>query len=56
MGSKYASAYTYIQVNPIEIICIMNIFAVKYIFHKKEEWNKMAIGELKFLSLHFVLV
>ena len=29
LGSKYASAYIYIQVSPREIICILNIFAVK---------------------------
>ena len=35
--SKYASAYIYIQVSPIEIVCILNIFAVNYIFLTKEE-------------------
>ena len=30
MGSKYASAYTYIQVSSMEIICIMNIFAISF--------------------------
>ena len=54
--SKYTSAYTYKQVRPIEIICIMNIFSVKYLFLTKEEWHKAAISELKFLSLHFILV
>ena len=34
LGSEYTSAY--IQVNPIEIICILNIFAEKYIFF----WEK----------------
>ena len=33
LGSKHASGY--IQVNPIEIICIFNIFTVKYIFSDK---------------------
>ena len=27
-----------------------NIFAVKYIFSEKEEWNKVAVGELKEIS------
>ena len=35
--SKYASAY--ILVSPIEIICILNIFAVKYIFSDKRMKN-----------------
>ena len=38
LGSKYASAYIYIQVSPTEsicIFCILNIFAVKYIFSYK---------------------
>ena len=35
LGSKYATAYIYIQVSPIEIICILNIFAVKYTFSDK---------------------
>ena len=35
LGSKYASAYIYIQVLPREIICILNIFAVKYTFSDK---------------------
>ena len=56
LGSKYTSAYTYMQINPIEIICIMNIFGVKYIFHTKEERNKIAISELRFLILHFIYV
>ena len=42
LGSKYASAYIYIQVSPIEIILhiilsILNIFAVKYFWQKKSE-------------------
>ena len=60
LGSKYASAYIYIRVSPIEVILhiilsILNIFAVKYLFLTKEEWNKVAISELKLLSLHFKL-
>ena len=47
MGSKYTSAYVYIQVSPIEIIWILNIYAVEYIFLTKEEWNKVAVSELK---------
>ena len=35
--SEYASAY--ILVSPIEIICILNIFAVKYIFSDKRMKN-----------------
>ena len=33
VGSKYASVY--IQVSPIENICILDIFTVKYIFSDK---------------------
>ena len=33
LGSKYASPY--IQVSPIEIMCILIIFSVKYIFSDK---------------------
>ena len=33
LSSKDATAY--IQVSPMEIICILNIFAVKYIFSDK---------------------
>ena len=43
-GSKYPSAYIYIQVSPIEIIYILNIFAVKYIFPDK---RRVAVSELK---------
>ena len=46
LGSKYASAYIYINLSPIETICIINTFAVKYLFLTKE-WNKVAIRELK---------
>ena len=58
LGSKYPSVYIYVRLNPIENILhitlsILNIFAVKYIFLTKEEWNKVAISELKLLSLHF---
>ena len=37
LGSIYASAYIYIQVSPIETMCILNIFAVEYLFLTKEE-------------------
>ena len=47
MGSKYASAYTYIQVSLIEIVYAMNIFSVKYIFYAKKEWNKFSKSESK---------
>ena len=33
LGSKYASVY--IRASPKEVICILNIFAVKYIFSDK---------------------
>ena len=60
LDSKCASAYICIQVSLIEIILhiilnILNIFAVKYLFLTKTEWNKVAISELKLLSLHFKL-
>ena len=60
LGSKYASAYIYIRVSPIEIILhiilsILNIFPAKHLFLTKEEWNKVAINELKFLSVYFIL-
>ena len=60
LGSKYASAYIYIRFSPMEfilhiILSIMNISAIKYLFLTKEEWNKVAISELKLLSLHFNL-
>ena len=32
MCSKYTSAYIYIQVSPREIICVLNIFTVEYLF------------------------
>ena len=35
LGSTYASAYIYIQVRPIEIMFILNIFTSKYIFSYK---------------------
>ena len=54
LGSKYASAYIYIQVCPTEIICMLNIFTVKYIFSEKEEWNKVAVSELKQISWDFI--
>ena len=47
LGSKYASAYICVQDSLIEIIWILNIFAIKYIFSTKEEWNKLAVSELK---------
>ena len=62
LGSKYGSAYIYIQLSPIEIILhiilnIFNIFAVQYLFLTKEEWDKVALKEKEikgnFLSLHY---
>ena len=35
LGPKYASAYIYEKLSPIEIICVLNIFAVKYTFSDK---------------------
>ena len=35
LGSKYGAAYIYIQFSPIEIICVLNIFDVKYTFSDK---------------------
>ena len=35
ISSKCPFAYIYIQLSPIEIICILNIFAIKYIFSDK---------------------
>ena len=35
MGAKYASAYIYVQVSLTEVICILNIFAVKHTFSDK---------------------
>ena len=32
MGAKYASAYSYVQVSLTEVICILNISAVKHTF------------------------
>ena len=59
LGSKYASAYIYTQVGPIEIILriiliILNICNVKYIFLTKDEWKTVAVSEFKLLSLHFI--
>ena len=55
-GSKCASTYIYIQVKPIEIIYILEIFAVKHFFYKrlKEEWNEVAISELKDISKVYI--
>ena len=58
---KYASAYTYMQVSPVEIRCIVNVFAVKYLYLTKEEWNKVAISlpsayiSYQLNRIHFVL-
>ena len=35
LGSKYSSAYIYIQFSPIDIIGILNIFVVIYTFSNK---------------------
>ena len=35
LGSKYVSAYIYVQVSRVETIYILNILAVKYIFPYK---------------------
>ena len=35
LGPKYASAFIYLQLSPIEFIDVLNIFAVKYTFSVK---------------------
>ena len=35
LRSKYASVYIYIEVRAIEIVCILNVFAVEYFFSYK---------------------
>ena len=57
MSSKCSSAYIYLQLSPIEIICILNIFAVKYIFSDKRRTkyssSKWITG--RFPGLDFIL-
>ena len=57
LGSKYASAYIYIQLSPIEIICILNIFSVKNTFSDKRRMKQSSSKRIKrnFLSLYFIL-
>ena len=43
-ASKYAFAFTDMQAS--HIICILNLFAVKYIFLVREGWNKVVVSEL----------
>ena len=56
ISSKCPFAYIYIQLSPIEIICILNIFAVKYIFsdkrRTKQSSSKWITG--RFPSLPFI--
>ena len=52
VGSKYTCAY--IQVSPIEIICILNIFAVKYVFSDKR-MKLVAVIESKEISKVYIL-
>ena len=40
LGYGYAPAYIYILVSPTEIICILNIFSIKYIFFLQKK-NKL---------------
>ena len=44
--SKYATAYIYMQVSPIEIMCTLDIFALKYIFSYKRRMNKSSSQEI----------
>ena len=53
VGSKYASAHIYMQVSPIEIMCIWNIFALKYTFFDK---RKMELSELKEISFNSIFL
>ena len=46
----YTSSYIYVQLSLVGIICILNIFALEYTFLTKEEWNKVAVSELKEIS------
>ena len=39
--------FLYIQLSPIEIICVLNILAENTLFLTKEERNKVAVSELK---------
>ena len=55
VGSKYASAYIYIQVSPIEIICILNIFALKYTFFDKRKTKLSELKEISFNSIFLYL-
>ena len=51
LGSKYASGYT--QVSPIEIIFILDISAVKYIFSgKRMKWSSSKWIKGNFISLY----
>ena len=54
MGSKFADTYIYIQASPLETVCILSIFTVKYFFLTKEEWNKVAESELKEIYLVYI--
>ena len=57
MSSKCSSSYIYLQLSPIEIICTLNIFAVKYIFSDKRRTkyssSKWITG--RFPGLDFIL-
>ena len=58
LGSKYASVCIYIRVSPTEIILhiilsILNIFAVKYLFLIKEDWNLSSKKWIKALKSIF---
>ena len=57
MGSIYASAYIYMQLSPVKIICILNIFAVKYTFSDKKGIKYSSSERIKenFLIFYFIL-
>ena len=49
LGSKYTCIDLH-TAQSLEIICILNIFAAKYIFLTKEEWHKEPVSKLKEIS------
>ena len=57
LGSKYASVYIYIQVSLIEIIWILNVFAVKYTFSDKRrmKWSSSEWIKRNFLNFYLIL-
>ena len=59
LGSKYLYVHLHTVQSHRNYIAYnfkhIEYFAVKYLFLTKEEWNKMAVSELKLLSIHFKL-